>query len=134
MKEALGSSETSVLTRATRRNIPEDTILHSHRRENLKSYIENICYDFLNGIYTAKLNVLILLEVYTQTHVDSPLCFILNPIRVKFNIQLRPQRGEKKILFLGFAEKPVNVVKETAHVSVIIKSFVMLMQLVQVLL
>jgi hypothetical protein len=27
------------LTRATRRNIPEDGILQSHRRENLKPYI-----------------------------------------------------------------------------------------------
>jgi hypothetical protein len=41
MKEAPSSSGTSVLSRATRRNIPEDTILHSHRCENLKSYIPN---------------------------------------------------------------------------------------------
>jgi hypothetical protein len=37
--EALSSSETSVLTRVIGRNIQEDGILHSHRREKLKSYI-----------------------------------------------------------------------------------------------
>jgi hypothetical protein len=36
--EALSSSETSVLTRATGRSIQEGGILHSHRRENLESY------------------------------------------------------------------------------------------------
>jgi hypothetical protein len=37
--EAIRSTETSFLTRATWRNIPQDDILHSRRREYLKSYI-----------------------------------------------------------------------------------------------
>jgi hypothetical protein len=32
------------LVRTTRRNIPDDIILHSHRRGNLKSYITQNCF------------------------------------------------------------------------------------------
>jgi hypothetical protein len=49
MKEALSISETLALTRATRRNIAEDTILHSHRRENInltqfRTTFGDVCY------------------------------------------------------------------------------------------
>jgi hypothetical protein len=52
MKEATGSSETSVLTRATRRNIPEDTILNSHSREILKSYMMLLAFIRHEGFKT----------------------------------------------------------------------------------
>jgi hypothetical protein len=37
MTEAIRSSETYILIRARHHNVPESDILHSHRRENLKS-------------------------------------------------------------------------------------------------
>jgi hypothetical protein len=40
--EVMRSSETSVKASSTQRHTPEDDILHSHRCENLKSYIFSV--------------------------------------------------------------------------------------------
>jgi hypothetical protein len=59
MIEPLRYSETSVLTRATRRNVPENDILRSHRRENLKSYIcKALPVTGLGGPYGSEMSML----------------------------------------------------------------------------
>jgi hypothetical protein len=48
--EAIRSSETSVLIRATRCHLPEDDNHHSHRRGNLKSYNTTGCLNIILNI------------------------------------------------------------------------------------
>jgi hypothetical protein len=49
MMEALRFSESSALKIATCHNIPHDGILHSHRRENLKSHTQSLSAPFNHG-------------------------------------------------------------------------------------
>jgi hypothetical protein len=70
------SSETSVLTSATTRNIPEDDILHCHRRENVKSYTaltgwtlywkHSVSCEVRTGIYTPEDDILVVTAVKTS--------------------------------------------------------------------
>jgi hypothetical protein len=49
---AVTSNRRTLRRNTTRRNIQEDTILHSHRRENLKSYMEIEIFSLVVGHQT----------------------------------------------------------------------------------
>jgi hypothetical protein len=52
--EAVRSSETSVHTRGTQRNIPEDGIPHSHRSGNFKYYIASTALYRRRNVFPVK--------------------------------------------------------------------------------
>jgi hypothetical protein len=64
--EVIHSSETLIYTRSTRRHIPEDGILHSHRRENLKS-------DTIYLIFLFSANLIFLLEIRYNFDLGIPI-------------------------------------------------------------
>jgi hypothetical protein len=72
MMEALSSSDTLVLTRATFNNIPEDAILHSHSCENIKSYITSPCLTLALDVLAALPKQIFLAHDGNQTAFPWP--------------------------------------------------------------
>jgi hypothetical protein len=72
MMEALSSSETSVLTRTTRRNILEDTILHGHRSRKHSSQNSPLVLNLthINPVHTTPLHSFFLISIsILRTHL-----------------------------------------------------------------
>jgi hypothetical protein len=89
--------ETTVLTRVTRRNLQEDAILHSHRRENLKSYMKNL----VNG--DIKLSNVNWLASCFQAHVSLELFSAPQDVGDTYtkNVRWLQRTTSQKILFFS---------------------------------
>jgi hypothetical protein len=92
--KAIQSSETSAFTRVTLRHTPEDGILYSYRRENLKSYIP---FRFILWLFVGRyLRCMILLSA------------ISNKTPVKRNVALRIRRSLRDFLYqITFASEEI---------------------------
>jgi hypothetical protein len=77
------------LTRATQCNIPEDTILHSQRCENLKSYMNRFCHRITvcficqNVVHTSRMS-----------GGDDNIAAELGTAELSVSVRARPQAGQ----------------------------------------
>jgi hypothetical protein len=85
-------SETSVHPRCTRRHIPEDGILHSHRRENLKCYMftYDCCWNCHHIQYSRVVSALRILPAETLPVCFASLVCAMCPMHLILLISLLP--------------------------------------------
>jgi hypothetical protein len=110
--EALSSSETSVITRATQRNIPDDAILHSHRREKPQIFLQNLYVKRANNalprLYGRKVHQTIGIKRFRELFDWT-----------SYNIQrkiITEARREFLFLYLSFSkEKGSNIKREASE-------------------
>jgi hypothetical protein len=79
MMEAPHSFETSVLTRATRRNFSEGCCLHGRRRENFKCYTHFLDPLVINNVFLLKK------EIAIQTDMKQIIIFVLFRLTCAFD-------------------------------------------------
>jgi hypothetical protein len=88
-------SETSVLTRSTRHNIPEDGFVHSHRREHLKYYNMKLCVESCVFVYCLLIVPLPRVKSHLQFEISNGnivtnLEFVVNRVRLGESLRLLP--------------------------------------------
>jgi hypothetical protein len=70
MMEAVQASGTLVNThQSTRRYIPEDSHLHTHRRENLKSYLTHLSTSQLRTIHVLSITMELCVRVCVRAYI-----------------------------------------------------------------
>jgi hypothetical protein len=130
--EAIRSSETSVDVRSTQRHIPEDHILHSHRCESLKPYIEmysvrreanSICHIFYVGFRHT--DVVTIFKLSPKIHLfplylpdqslsRSPADRFHDPL-IDLLLQSTTRPGKHRLLNIPTCCKTANVHRKCSH-------------------